>query len=64
VALLLTPGEGGAPGVETRWHLAPRPGWARGGGPRWRLTRLRSRMAPERAREVRLDGTRLRLVPA
>ncbi|MFN6977986.1 MAG: ImuA family protein, partial [Gemmobacter sp.] len=37
---LLTPGEGGAPGVESRWHAAPRPG----GG--WNLRRLRARMAP------------------
>ena len=40
-AFLLTPETGGAPGVESRWHAAPRPG----GG--WRLRRLRARMAPE-----------------
>jgi len=39
-ALLLTPDEGGAPGVESRWHAAPDPA----GG--WRLRRLRARMAP------------------
>lgn len=39
-ALLLTPEEGGAAGVESRWHAAPDPA----GG--WRLRRLRARMAP------------------
>ncbi|MGA0826371.1 MAG: ImuA family protein [Gemmobacter sp.] len=39
-ALLLTPDEGGAPGVESRWHAAPDPA----GG--WQLRRLRARMAP------------------
>jgi protein ImuA len=60
LALLLTPGDGGAPGVETRWHLAPAPGWVRG-APRWRLTRARARMAPEQSWEMRLEGGRIRL---
>ena len=50
----------GAPGIETRWHLAPAPGWARDGAARWRLTRLRARMAPERSWIASLKG-RLRL---
>ena len=41
--LLLTPGTGGAAGVESRWHLAQTPG----GG--WRLDRLRARAAPPAA---------------
>ena len=41
--LLLTPGLGGAAGVETRWTAAaPAPC----GGPRWRLTRSRARLTP------------------
>lgn len=47
LGLLLTPGEGGAQGVESRWHLSPLPGWAGQGAPRWRLARLRARTAPE-----------------
>jgi protein ImuA len=62
LALLLTP-EGGAPGVETRWRVDPAPGWARPGAPRWRLTRLRARMAPERTWLASLPGGRLRLEP-
>lgn len=41
LGLLLTPGTGGAAGVESRWHLSPEPG----GG--WLAHRLRARMAPE-----------------
>lgn len=65
LALLLTPGFGGAPGVETRWRLDPAPGWAEGGVeegcPRWHLSRLRARMAPEARWPAILDQGRLRL---
>jgi protein ImuA len=64
IALLLTPGSGGAPGVESRWHLAPIPGWAGDGRARWRLTRARARMAPPAAWEASLPDGRLRLEPA
>jgi protein ImuA len=62
LALLLTPGEGGASGVESRWHLAPRPGWAEDGEARWRLSRTRARGLPPQAWDMRLDGARPRLV--
>jgi protein ImuA len=43
LGLLLTPGDGGAAGAETRWHMAQAPD----GG--WRLVRRRARMAPPAA---------------
>lgn len=51
LGVILTPGAGGAPGVETRWQLAPRPTRATGGAnlPVWRLDRLRARMQPPAA---------------
>jgi protein ImuA len=48
LGLILTPGQGGAPGVETRWHLAPQPSrnllWSDEAA--WTLSRLRARLAP------------------
>lgn len=60
LALLLTPGAGGAPGVETRWRADPdhRPG-QRG----WRLERLRARMAPERVWRMEPRGAGMALAP-
>lgn len=54
LGLILTPGGGGAPGVETRWRMEPRHG---PGGEAWRLERLRARMLPPKA--WRLTGGRL-----
>jgi protein ImuA len=46
LGLLLCPDGGGAPGVESRWHMAPA---HEGGADRWRLERLRERSAPPAA---------------
>ncbi|MCP5072045.1 MAG: hypothetical protein GY947_01960 [Rhodobacteraceae bacterium] len=46
LGLLLTPGDGGAAGVETRWHLSPR---HEADQSRWMLQRRRARMAPPAA---------------
>ena len=45
LALLLTPEEGGAPGIETRWALHPA---HHEGRDHWNIQRLRARMAPPR----------------
>lgn len=49
IGLLLTPGQGGAPGVETRWHLSPR---HKGGRRFWMLDRLRARTAPHKSWDI------------
>jgi len=43
LGLLLTPGDGGAQGAETRWHMAPE---HTGEERRWRLERRRARTSP------------------
>ncbi|SIO55888.1 protein ImuA [Rhodovulum sp. ES.010] len=61
LGLILTPGPGGAAGVETRWHMAPRhtPGLSA-----WHLERRRARMAPPRAWQLRETDGRLALSAA
>jgi protein ImuA len=56
LGLILTPGDGGAPGIETRWRMEPAHTPGQDG---WNLTRLRARMAPPAAWQV-ADG---RLTP-
>ena len=57
LGLMLTPGDGGAPGVETRWRLDPAHETPE--IPGWRLSRLRARDAPPGDWRVRRkpDGT-------
>ena len=43
LGLILTPGEGGAPGVDSRWHMAPAHTPGRLG---WTLSRRRARTLP------------------
>ena len=59
LGLVLLPGQGGAPGVESRWHLAQAPSrsllWSETED--WTLTRLRARLAPPAAwRLIRQPG--------
>lgn len=52
LGLILTPGEGGAQGIETRWHMAPR---HEGRGRLWQLSRRRARGAPPATWQVTQD---------
>lgn len=51
LGLILTPGDGGAQGVESRWHMLPR---HVAGQDNWMLQRRRARMAPEAAWAITL----------
>jgi len=56
LGLLLTPGDGGAPGVETRWTLTPR---HLNGQDRWDLARTRARVAPPQSWTLRRSQNQL-----
>ncbi|MBV2360106.1 hypothetical protein KUH32_10000 [Thalassococcus sp. CAU 1522] len=58
LGLLLAPGAGGAPGIETRWRMEPDHAPGRD---TWRLDRLRARMVPPRS--WRLEDNRLTRAP-
>lgn len=58
LGLLLTPGEGGAAGTDSRWHLAQIPG----GG--WRLARLRARRDPPATWDLRQTDGGMAATPA
>lgn len=51
IGVLLTPGEGGAQGIESRWHLAPHHNVQKSA---WRLSRLRARTEPPKAWQVEI----------
>ena len=60
LGLLLTPGFGGAQGIETRWHIAAQHG--PGNACAWRLDRLRARAEPPQSwRMVPCQGGQFRL---
>ena len=65
LGLILTPGEGGAQGVESRWHLCPSPSGSTLLERReaWALRRLRARLAPVAGWRLRRQGGRLELDP-
>ena len=56
LGLLLLPQDGGAAGVESRWHLAPRRAMADPGQGAWRLERRRARGAGPAAWRIDSDG--------
>lgn len=52
LGIILTPDKGGAPGVESRWHMLPTCGEQHY---TWSLTRLRARTAPPKTWEIGLS---------
>lgn len=60
LGLILTPGDGGAPGIESRWSFNPQHAGA--GRSLWTLSRLRARTAPQKVWQVTADKGGFRLV--
>lgn len=60
LGLLLCPDKGGAPGIESRWHMASA---HRAHHPGWVVTRLRARTAPVKRWDATRTGDRLTLHP-
>ena len=70
LGVMLTPGAGGAAGVESRWRMAAAPTASAGASglpvldPAWRLDRLRARMDPPKGWHLSRDGKgQITLVP-
>lgn len=66
LGLILLPGQGGAQGVESRWHMAPAPSrsllWSE--EETWILTRLRARLLPPASWSLRTRPNSEELEPA
>ena len=66
LGLVLLAGQGGAQGVESRWHMAPAPSrsllWS--DEESWTLTRLRARLLPPARWHLRIDRMQESLDPA
>lgn len=62
LGILLTPGDGGAPGVESRWHLAARHGTRNERG--WELSRRRARSLPPATWSLKCVKGQFNLLPA
>lgn len=63
LGLMLVPGDGGAAGAESRWHMAPLPSGSglTEGGRLWRLERRRARNAAPAAWRMERDAGGVRL---
>lgn len=61
LGLILTPGDGGGAGVESRWHMAPDHAPDQSA---WRLELRRARNQPPAAWRLRDDGDRRQIDPA
>ncbi len=61
LGLILIPGQGGAPGVESRWYMKPRHSQET---QRWQLERRRARMDPPAGWTLERQGQEFRQEPA